>query len=114
VPARAIFLQAAIAILMVITSSFDKLLLYIGVTLSLFAMLTLIGMMVLRAKGLHLKSPYRTFGYPITPIFFILFSLWMIVFCIKENPMVSLYSAGTIASGILVFFCFKRKAQQIA
>jgi APA family basic amino acid/polyamine antiporter len=111
-PAQAISLQAAIAILMVITSSFDKLLLYIGVTLSLFAMLTVIGMMVLRAQGLHLKSPYRTFGYPITPIFFVLFNLWMIVFCIKDNPVVALYSAGTIALGIVVFFCFAAKTGQ--
>jgi len=112
-PAQAILLQGAIAILMVITSSFDKLLLYIGVTLSLFAMLTVIGMMVLRAKGIHLKSPYRTFGYPITPLFFILFNLWMIVFCIKDNPMVSLYSGATIACGVLVFFCFNRQAKQV-
>ncbi|MCF8143003.1 MAG: amino acid permease [Deltaproteobacteria bacterium] len=112
-PAQAVFLQAAIAILMVITSSFDKLLLYIGVTLSLFAMLTIIGMMVLRAKGCHLGSPYRTFGYPITPLFFILFNLWMIVFFIKANPMVSLYSGGTIACGLVVFLCFNRKAEQI-
>lgn len=108
-PGQAILLQAAIAILMVITASFDKLLLFIGVTLSLFAMLTVIGMMLLRAKGLHLKGSYRTFGYPITPIFFVLFNLWMIVFCIKDNLMVALTSAGTIACGVLVFFCFDRK-----
>ena len=113
-PANAILLQAGIAIVMVVTSAFDKLLLYIGVTLSLFAMLTVIGMMVLRAKGLYLKSPYKTFGYPITPLFFILFNVWMIVFCIKENPMVSLYSGGTIACGVLVFFWFNQKAKQTA
>ena len=113
-PAQAILLQGAIAILMVITASFDQLLLYIGVTLSLFAMLTVIGMMFLRAKGLHLKSPYRTFGYPITPIFFVLFNLWMIVFCIKDNLMVSVMSAGTIACGVIVFFCFSRKNLSIS
>lgn len=113
-PAHAILLQAGIAIVMVVTSAFDKLLLYIGVTLSLFAMLTVIGMMVLRAKGLYSKSPYKTFGYPITPLFFILFNVWMIVFCIKENPMVSLYSGATIAFGMLVFFWFKQKAKQTA
>jgi len=113
-PAQAIFLQAAIAMLMVVTSSFDKLLIYIGVTLSLFAMLTVIGMMVLRARGLCLKTPYRTFGYPITPLFFILFNLWMIVFCLKDNPMVSVYSGATIAFGIVVFFWFKKKAKQTA
>lgn len=112
VPAYSILLQAAIAILMVITSSFDKLLLYIGFTLSLFATLTVIGMMVLRSKGLHLASPYKTFGYPVTPILFILFNLWIILFCIKGNPMVFLYGAGTIGAGILGFFFFDRKGKK--
>jgi basic amino acid/polyamine antiporter, APA family len=112
-PAQAIFLQGGIAILMVITASFDKLLLYIGVTLSLFAMLTVVGMMVLRAKGYSPQTPYRTFGYPVTPLLFILFNLWMIVFCVMGNPMVALYSAGTIALGVGVFFCFDRKAGKV-
>ena len=109
-PAGSILLQAAIASLMVITSSFEKLLLYIGFTLSLFAMLTVIGMMVLRIRGLHSKSAYKTFGYPVTPILFILFNLWIILFCIKGNPMVSLYGAGTIACGISVFYWRKAPA----
>lgn len=107
-PAQAIFLQGGIAVLMVITASFGRLLLYIGVTLSLFAMLTVVGMMVLRAKGRSPNTPYRTFGYPVTPLLFILFNLWMIVFCIMDNPMVALYSAGTIAVGVGVFFCFDK------
>ena len=47
-PGKAILLQAVIAIIMVVTSSFDKLLMYIGFTLSLFAMLTVIGLIILR------------------------------------------------------------------
>ena len=42
-PAYAIFFQAAIAMVMVLTASFDKLLFYIGFTLSLFAVLTVAG-----------------------------------------------------------------------
>ena len=103
-PAWSILLQAAVAALMVITTSFDKLLLYIGFTLSLCAMFTVIGMMVLRRRGLHLNSAYRTFGYPVTPILFILFNLWIVVFCIKGNPTVSLYGAGTIACGVFAFY----------
>jgi len=113
VPRQAIFLQAGIAILMVVTSSFERLLIYIGVTLSLFTLLTVVGLMVLRARGRHRDRPYRTFGYPITPIFFILFNLWILVFCIKENPMVVVYSAGTILCGILAFFWFDRNAMKI-
>ncbi|MBW1868434.1 MAG: amino acid permease, partial [Deltaproteobacteria bacterium] len=65
-PAYSIFLQAGIAIVMVITATFDKLLLYIGFTLSLFAMLTVLGMMVLRIREPDLVRKYKTFGYPVT------------------------------------------------
>ena len=93
---------------MVMTSSFDKLLLYVGFTLSAFAVLTVVGMMLLRIKRPHSRRPYKTYGYPITPILFILTNLWILIFSVKCNPMVSLYGAMTIITGILVYHCFRR------
>ena len=107
-PGASILLQAAIAIGMVFTSSFDKLLLYIGFTLSLFAVLTVAGMMLLRLKKTLVERPYKTLGYPITPILFILGNLWIIVFCIKGHPMVTLYAAVTIIIGSLVYGYFAK------
>jgi len=111
-PKYSIFLQAGIAIIMVLTASFDKLLLYIGFTLSVFAMLTVVGMMKLRIKHPPLQSAYRTFGYPVTPLVFILGNLWIIYFFIKSRPITSLLGLATIASGILVYFCFAQRRKQ--
>jgi len=108
-PVYAIFLQAVIAIIMVITASFDKLLLYIGFTLSLCAMLTVVGMMLLRIKKPDLKPSYKTFGYPVTPLLFISGNLWIIYFCIKSRPITSLFGLGTIGLGILFYSYFRRK-----
>lgn len=108
-PVFAILLQAVIAIIMVITASFDKLLLYIGFTLSLCAMLTVVGMMLLRIKKPDLKRSYKTFGYPVTPLLFILGNLWIIYFCIKSRPITSLFGLGTIGLGILFYSYFRRK-----
>ena len=105
-PVSAILLQAAIAIGITLTSSFDKLLLYIGFTLSLFAVLTVIGMMLLRFKKPHLERPYKTFGYPITPILFISGNLWIIVFSIMSSPMVTIYAVGTIIIGNMIYSGF--------
>jgi len=105
-PVSAILLQAAIAIAITLTSSFDKLLLYIGFTLSLFAVLTVIGMMILRFKKPHLERPYKTFAYPVTPILFISGNLWVIIFSIMNSPMVTVYAAGTIMIGSLVYSYF--------
>ncbi|RZB35779.1 MAG: basic amino acid/polyamine antiporter, APA family [Desulfobacteraceae bacterium Eth-SRB2] len=114
-PAYSIFLQADIAILMVITASFDKLLIYIGFTLSLCAMLTVAGMMVLRKRQPELKRSYKTLGYPVTPLLFILGNLWIIYFSIKNKPITSLFGLGTIGFGLLVYLYFKnpRKDHEI-
>ncbi|MBC2696540.1 MAG: amino acid permease [Desulfobacteraceae bacterium] len=108
-PVFAILLQAGIAIIMVITASFDKLLLYIGFTLSLCAMLTVVGMMLLRIKKPDLKRSYKTFGYPVTPLLFISGNLWIIYFCIKSRPITSLFGLGTIGLGVLFYTYFKKK-----
>jgi len=105
-PAYAIFLQGAIAMVMVFTATFDKLLLYIGFTLSLCALLTVIGMIVLRIKQPDLKREYKTFGYPVTPLLFILGNAWIIYFSIKSKPITSLFGIGTIALGVLVYLYF--------
>ena len=111
-PGKAIFLQAIIAILMVITSSFDKLLMYIGFTLSIFAMLTVIGLIILRMKNPGLERPYKTFGYPFIPVLFILSNLWIIVSSIKDNPFVLLYGGGTIVAGILIYLYYSLKTNR--
>ncbi len=105
-PAASIFLQGAIAVVLVITASFNALLIYIGFTLSIFAMMAVAGMMRLRKKYPKAKSPYRTFGYPITPLLFILGNLWIILFSIKSRPVSSLFGLATIGTGLLVYWYF--------
>jgi len=111
-PGKAIFLQAAISILMVVTSSFDKLLIYIGFTLSLFALLTVLGLIIIRINKPGLERPYKTFGYPFTPVLFILSNLWIIVYSIKDNPFVLLYGGGTILAGIIIYIYYSLKSKK--
>ncbi len=112
IPAASILLQAGIAALMVLTASFDKLLMYIGFTLSLFAALTIAGLMLLRFKKATPVTGYRTFGYPVTPLLFIVGNAWIIYYCIRSNPIVSLYGGVTIAAGILAFFLFENLGRE--
>lgn len=106
-PAYSILLQAGIAILMVLTAAFDKLLIYIGFTLSLCAMLTVVGMMVLRKTQPSIDRSYKTFGYPVTPLLFILGNFWIVCFSVKSRPIASLFGLGTIGLGLLVYLYFK-------
>ncbi|MBU1054208.1 MAG: amino acid permease [Proteobacteria bacterium] len=114
-PAYSIFLQAAIAVIMVVSASFETLLLYIGFTLSLFATLTVIGLMKIRTRGLESGIIYKTFGYPVTPLIFIAGNLWIIFFSIKSRPVTALLGIGTIGLGIIVylFFAVKQKHDKV-
>ncbi len=108
-PAYAVFFQAAVAIVMVFTASFDKLLLYIGFTLSLFATLTVIGMIRLRFTQAVFQREYKTIGYPLTPLLFIIGNLWIIYFSVISRPVTAVAGFGTIGLGLIVYYCFRRR-----
>jgi APA family basic amino acid/polyamine antiporter len=107
-PVIAIGLQGAIATVMIVSASFETLLTYIGFTLSLFAGLTVIGVFVLRAREPELARPYRTWGYPLTPIVFVALSLWMALFAFLERPAVALTGLGTLALGGVLYVALTR------
>lgn len=113
-PARAIFLQAFIAICMAITASFDELLIYIGFTLALCAVLTVCGMVKLRMTRFRTRDSrqYSTPGYPVTPLLFVLGNLWIVYFSIRSRPAASLCGLLTIGIGILIFFYFNKRMKR--
>lgn len=109
-PAASICLQAAIAVLLVVTSVFNALLIYIGFTLSIFAVLTVAGMIWLRYRRPDRNPAYKTFGYPFTPLLFIFGNLWIIIYSIKSRPLSTIFGLITIAAGILLYAYLNRKA----
>lgn len=110
-PVAAIWLQATLAVVMIITSTFETLLIYIGFTLSFSSVLTVIGLMVMRqTKQLSAakQQGYKTFGYPFTPLFFILGNMWIIAYTLYEKPIVALYGLMTILVGLGFYAMFRR------
>jgi APA family basic amino acid/polyamine antiporter len=101
-PARAVLLQGALAVGFVLTRSFDGILTYAGFTLTLFSLLAVLGVIVLRHREPDLPRPYRTWGYPWTPLFFAAFSLWTVVVVIRDRPMEAVGGAVTLGIGALV------------
>ena len=101
IPVRAVLLQAALASLIALTSSFGPLLIFIGFTLNLFALLTVCCLFKVRRAA---QSPSRIcFGYPVTPIIFIAFSLWSIIWSIRSQPAAAFAGFGVLAIGYLAF-----------
>jgi basic amino acid/polyamine antiporter, APA family len=105
-PYISIIVQGVWSIFLVMVSSFKEIIQYISVSLSVFAMLTVIGIFIVRKK--YPNSPFRMPLYPLPPIFFIAVTCWMIYFEFTKNPAVILYSIGTILSGLLVFQWVKK------
>ncbi len=102
-PVIAIALQTALAAAMILTASFKTLLEYIGVTLSLVAAATVLGVVVLRRREPDLARPYRTWGYPLTPIVFLALEGWMVTYVVREKPLTAAVSAGTVAVGLVLY-----------
>lgn len=112
-PARSIFLQATIACVLILTATFETLLIYIGFVLSLCALLTVAGLLRLRRTEPDLPRPYRAFGYPFTPWFFIVGNVWIAVHSIGARPVVALASATTLGLGALLFATLRRRAARL-
>lgn len=102
-PVTALFIQLIIVLALIISSSFEAIIYYIGFTLSLSVFLTVLGVFVLRIKQPNLYRPYKTWGYPITPLFFLLVTAWMLIYVLKDKPMESLAGLATVGIGWIIY-----------
>jgi APA family basic amino acid/polyamine antiporter len=104
VPSRALWLQTALVVILLLTSTFEHVLTYVQFSLQLCSFLTVLGMMVLRRTRPDLPRPVRCWGYPVTPLVFLGISLWMLAYVLLQRPLESLAGLATLASGLIVFW----------
>lgn len=109
VPYVSIVFQSLIALVLVLTSSFESLITYVSFTLNLFTFLTVAGVFVLRIRFKSIVAPYKTPLYPITPIIFLLIVFWILLNIIKEKPLESVYGLCTVLIGLLIWFLTAKK-----
>jgi basic amino acid/polyamine antiporter, APA family len=111
VPLRALLLQTALTLAFILTGSFEQVLVYAGFVLSLFTFLTVAGIFVLRIRRPNLPRPYRAWGYPITPILFLLLNGWTMGFIIHDRPKESLAGAATLLISLPIYFLLTRPSR---
>jgi basic amino acid/polyamine antiporter, APA family len=109
VPSTAIYLQSFIAMLFIFSSTFESILVFTGFTLALNNFATVLGVFVLRWKQPELPRPYKTFLYPITPLFFLALTGWTLWFVLISRPVEGLFGLGIIGSGLLFYFLALRE-----
>jgi APA family basic amino acid/polyamine antiporter len=109
-PAYAILFQLTVATLMLFTRSFEAVLDFIQFSLLFCSFFTVLGVIKLRITQPDLPRPYRAWGYPVTPIIFLLVTLFMMYYLVVERPLQSFFGALIMVSGLLIYLVFRKKS----
>lgn len=109
IPSTAIYIQSAVAILFILTSGFESILVFAGFTLALNSFATVLGIFVLRWRRPDLPRPYRTFGYPLTPLIYLALTGWTLWFVLVNRPTEGLFGLGIIGAGLLIYLILERQ-----
>lgn len=85
-------------------NAYNRLFTYVVLAEFVFYAMSCGAVIRLRRKAPDLVRPYRAWGYPVTPIVFILFSLWLVFNTAKEDPADTLMSALLILAGLPLYW----------
>jgi len=107
-PSVSILAMSAWGALLVLSGRYTQLYNYV-----IFASVILYGMataavIVLRAKRPDLPRPYRTLGYPVVPIVFVLGITCLVISTLLNRPRESLMGVGLVSLGLPFYFYWKR------
>lgn len=108
-PAVATALQTSVALFLLWTGSFENLIIYAGIGLSIISMLAVSSIYVLRFKRPEMHRPFRTPGYPVTPAVFLLVTGALVAATVREHPRVSWYAVLSILAGVPFYYVWQRK-----
>ncbi len=111
VPYFAVIFQSVISIVLVLTSSFESLITYVGFTLLIFTFLTVMGVFILRYKK-KIPTQFKTPLFPVVPLLYLLVIGWIIYNTFMKRTTESLFGIGTIGLGLLIYWLsdiFKNK-----
>jgi len=106
-PHRAILLQAVIAIGYIFLGSAGMLMQYMGFALSVFPLLAVIGLIVLRIRRPDLPRPWKVPFYPLFPVLYIVLTLGMMVASLLAWTATSLFALLVLAASIPVYFLWR-------
>lgn len=108
-PDKALFIQAAWAVLLVFSGSFDQLTDMLVFAAFLFYAATAFGLMYLRIKAPTADRGYKVIGYPIVPVLFLLFCITICAMTLINQPFEAMMGLVLIASGLPVYWWLGRK-----
>ncbi|HMW58742.1 MAG TPA: amino acid permease, partial [Leptospiraceae bacterium] len=114
-PVYAIITQIALSIFYVLVFDDDELFSYMGFALSVFPILTVIGVMYLRRTQPNAVRPFKVPGYPVVPAIFILLSSAMLALSLanaftSEKKFGYIMALVVVLGGIPIYYVWKKLA----
>jgi APA family basic amino acid/polyamine antiporter len=109
VPVNAVLAQAGWASVLAISGTFDTLTDSVVFASCLFYALSAAAVIIFRIREPDLPRPFRTWGYPFTPVIFVLVSAALLASALYATPKQALLGVGVIALGVPFYFYWSRQ-----
>jgi APA family basic amino acid/polyamine antiporter len=110
-PVITLVVQGGAAVALTMTGSYVQLATYVVFVSFLFYGLSAAAVIVLRRREPAMERPYRAWGYPLTPLLFIGFALYLVIDTIVQTPRDSAIGAGILAAGLPAYWYWRRVAR---
>lgn len=111
-PVNAILVQSAWAVvLLLFWGTFEDLITYVVFTDWVFFGLTAVGIFIFRRKRSDLPRPYRTIGYPVTPLIFITITFLFVANALIAKPLHAWAGLILILAALPIYAGFRRRAR---
>jgi basic amino acid/polyamine antiporter, APA family len=110
VPVYSILFQGIISVIILLSGTFDQILTYMGFSLGLFPLLSVVGLIRLRRSG---RSALRLPGYPITAVLYLVAGSAILVLAFIERPVESSVAIATVLAGLPAWWFFRRWREEV-
>ena len=107
-PSFSLWMQAALSIFLILTGSWNFLIEYAMPAIWVSYAVSVAGVIVLRRKMPTLERPYKMWGYPATPVLFVIAAVAFVVNSAVERPGPTLTAFGLIALGVPAYFVWRK------
>jgi len=108
-PSNAILLVGVISSIFALSGGYVEILGYIAFVIHFFICLAVVAVIVLRIREPELPRPYKVWGYPFTPVAFLLVSAVYLFNLIVTKPISVMIGVGIVLVGVPFFYYWSRK-----
>jgi len=108
VPVVSVVIQGIVSMFLALSGTFDQLTNYVVFSSWIFYAMVTGVVFVLRKKMPDVPRSYKTLGYPVVPIIFIVLAVLLLINTVIESPKESTIGLLFILAGVPVYFIFKK------